>query len=67
MRTVSDGLLQMGVDIGSQCGTMKEHKGKDTMRNFLWCLKELAIMFALGSMVLLSAAIGTLLLLRDVM
>ena len=57
----------MGVDIGSQCGTMKEHKGKDTMRNFLWCLKELAIMFALGSMGLLSAAIGTLLLLRDVM
>ena len=46
---------------------MKENKRKETMRNFLWCVKELAIMFALVSMVLLSAAIGTLLLLRDVM
>jgi len=37
------------------------------MRYFLWCVKELAIMFALTSMVLLGAAIGTWLLLKDVL
>jgi len=35
------------------------------MRNFLWFVKEAAIMFVLTSMVLFSAAIGALILLSN--
>jgi len=39
----------------------------NAMRNLLWIIKELALMFVWGSMIMITSVIGALILLSDMM